>query len=462
MTDGNAVRKITLAGVVTTLAGTASAAGSADGTGAGAFFQGPLDIAAGNGKLYVSEFWNRDVREVTLAGVVTRLAGSGNYFQFGTEDGTGAAARFAWPSQGVVDAAGNLFVPDYLFNTIRRVTPSGVVTTPFGTPLAVLKDGTGEAARFRNPAGIATDSAGTTYVADRGNGVVRKVTAAGVVTTLVGNPNGGGSFVPGTGAAVEFDGLGSVALSPTGDLYVTDLNDHVVVKVTQAGVASLFAGAAGQAGSADGQGAAARFNLPSGLAVDGSGNVWVGDSGNATVRRISPSGTVTTVGGVAGSIGTADGPAGTSRFTAPLGMAVGSDGNVYVADGDAGNSHVANTVRKITPALVTSTVAGTPGAAVSVDGTGAAATFTHLNSIAADGSGHLWIADRGSLRQLALSDSSVSTPLQGAPGLGWRSGTAAFFDYSSSDYTYVSVGNDGDVRLIDPSQTQLRRLRFLR
>jgi len=253
----------------------------------------------------------------------------------GAVDGPGSAARFNRPEGVAVDSAGNVYVADYYNYTIRKVTPGGVVTTLAGLAGSEgSADGTGSAARFNCPYGVAVDSAGNVYVADTDVCAIRKVTPAGVVTTLAG--------------LAEQSDIFGVAVDSAGNVYVADTANHTIRKVTPGGVVATLAGNASitnQAGIriggyADGTGSAARFNYPYGVAVDGAGNVYVADSGNSTIRKVTPGGVVTTLAGNASSIdwlgypigGFADGTASAARFNWPAGVAVDGAGNVYVAD----------------------------------------------------------------------------------------------------------------------------------
>jgi NHL repeat len=337
------IRKITSAGVVTTLAGVAGQSGSADGTNSAARFYYPGGVAADNaGNLYVVDELNQTIRKVTLVGtnwVVTTLAGFAG--QSGTTDGTNSAARFYGPFGMAVDNAGNLYVSDTLNHTIRKVTPVGtnwVVTTLAGLAgQAGSVDGTNSAALFSSPWGIAVDSAGNVYVADTDNNTIRKVTSDGVVTTLAGLATNSGS-VDGTNSAARFDYPYSVAVDSAGNLYVADFWNHTIRKVTPVGtnwVVTTLAGLAGQSGNTDGTSSAARFRHPEGVAVDSAGNLYVADTGNQTIRKVTPVGTnwvVTTIGGTAGVASSVDGVGSAALFSDPWGIAVDSAGNVYVAD----------------------------------------------------------------------------------------------------------------------------------
>jgi secreted PhoX family phosphatase len=297
---------VTPAGVVTTLAGLAGSSGSADGTGSAARFNAPVGVAVDSaGNVYVADDNNSTIRKVTPAGVVTTLAGLAG--SFGSADGTGSAARFQFPHGVAVDSADNVYVADGENNTIRKVTPAGVVTTLAGLAgSSGSADGTGSAARFAFPDGVAVDSATNVYVTDTDNQTIRKVTPAGMVTTLAGNAsitNQYGSVVggsaDGTGSAARFNGPDGVAVDSAGNLYVADQNNNTIRKVTPVGtnwVVRTLAGVAGPYGSADGTGSAARFSNPFGVAVDGAGNLYVADSSNNTIRKGYPALAITSSG----------------------------------------------------------------------------------------------------------------------------------------------------------------------
>jgi hypothetical protein len=305
--------------------------GSDDGTGAAARFNGPAGVAVDSaGNVYVADLNNDTIRKMTTAGVVTTLAGTA--IVAGSADGTGAAARFNGPSSVAVDGAGNVYVADQNNHTIRKVTPAGVVATLAGTAgIPGSADGTGAAAGFYGPLGVAVDSANNIYVVDNLNHTVRKVTAAGVVTTLAGTTGMPGS-ADGIGAAARFNEPVAVAVDGAGNVYVADYRDSTIRKVTAAGVVTTLAGTAGMAGNADGTGAMARFWFPAGVAVDSAGNVYVADSNNSTIRKISPTGATTTIAGIPGDDGIVLGAR--PRFAAPLGLAIIND-SIVVSDTNA-------------------------------------------------------------------------------------------------------------------------------
>ena len=313
--------------------------------------------------------------------VVSTLAGTGVE---GSEDGTGDNASFGVPMGVAVDTGGNVYVADRQYRKIRKITSAGVVTTLAGSGNWDSTDGTGASASFKNPRGVAVDASGNVYVADTDSYTIRKITSAGVVTTLAGSAGVPGRL-NGTGAAARFWLPSGVAVDASGNVYVADY--YSIRKITSAGVVTTLAGNQESPGSTDGTGGAATFNNYLGaVAVDASGNVYVADSDNLTVRKITSARVVTTLAGSAGVYGSTDGTGGTASFSHLYGIAVDASGNVYVADSDNLK------IRKITSAGVVSTVAGT-GAKGSLDGAGATATFGGMWGVSADANGNLYVAD---------------------------------------------------------------------
>jgi hypothetical protein len=314
----------------TTVSGIAGITGLANGQGTIALFNTPSSIAVDSGgNVYITDSGNATVRKMSPKGDVTTFAGSPGIM--GTQDGTGSAAQFGFLVGLAVDTSGNVYVSDAYYNTIRKITPTGVVTTLAGSAgVTGYANGTGHAAQFNEPADIGVDGNGNVYVADSGNQVIRKVTAAGVVTTLAGTPGISGS-ANGTGAEAEFNSPDGLTADLAGNAYVAD-NSNTIRKVTPAGVVSTIAGIPGVTGSSDGVGSAATFDQPAGMAVDASGNLFVADSVNDTIREITPAGVVTTLAGRVGMPGSSDGTGTAALFNQPLGVTVDAGGNLFVAD----------------------------------------------------------------------------------------------------------------------------------
>jgi len=274
--------------------------GSAEGSGTAASFNQPAGLASdAAGNVYVADSGNNTIRKITPLGVVSTLAGTAG--SYGSADATGPIASFKMPSSVATDAAGNVYVADTTNSTIRKITPLGVVSTLAGTP-GVLgsADGQGSAASFRNPYGVAADSAGNVYVADTGNNTIRKITPGGLVSTLAGTAGTAGT-ANGQGTAASFNGPSGIAVDTSGNVLVADYYGNDIRKITVGGLVSTLAGSPTSSfGYADGTGPAALFNGPQAIAVDPAGNAYVADTYNYTIRKVTPGGAVTTVIGVAG------------------------------------------------------------------------------------------------------------------------------------------------------------------
>ena len=434
----NTIRKITPDGVVSTLAGSETYSGSADGTGSAARFFYPADVAVDNaGNVYVADSHNNTIRKITPAGVVSTLAGSHGYD--GNTDGIGSAARFRSPYGVTVDFSGNVYVADTSNQAIRKITSGGVVSTLAGTSGYFgtgSTDGVANAARFYYPLGLALDNAGNVYVADNHNETIRKITSNGVVSTLAGSAGISGS-ADGTGNAARFNNPFHVAADSAGNIYVADTGNQTIRKITPAGVVSTFAGSAGIIGSADGMGSAARFNNPYGVALDGSGNIYVADTVNETIRKITPTGVVSTLAGLAGSIGNADGVGSAARFFAPIGVTADSAGNIYVADAQN------NSIRKVTPAGAVSTLAGP----------GLYPQFSVPTGVAVDSVGNVYVADYGHSLIRKVTPGGIVTTLGGyLSGYADGTGSTARFSYPNG----VAVDNSGVLYIADSINNTIR------
>jgi len=440
------IRKVTPAAVVTTLAGSPGSHGATDGVGNAASFYTPVAVdvdPAGN--LLVTD--GTTVRKVTAEGVVTTIAGT--YATSGNADGTGSAARFQWNYGIASDSQGNGFVSDFVNQTIRRVTPAGVVTTFAGFASAGSDDGGPGVARFYNPTDVEVDSNGNVFVADAGNQTIRKITAGGQVSTLAGSAGEYGS-ADGQGAAARFTTPRYLAIGGGGELYVSDVGNATIRKVTPDGTVSLLAGRVGQVGDADGVGTEARFGSPGGMRVDGAGNLIVADRSNKTIRKVTPAGVVSKLAGVSNSSGSEDGAGNVARFAQPTGVTIGPDGNIFVTDQE--NS----TVRKVTPSGVVTTIAGSPGYFGVQDGQGSAAGFYYPGGIGADSQGNLLVADWiGSTIRRIDTSANVVTIAGEKYRNGWSggAGSAARFDYPEG----LDVDAKGIIYVADGGTATIRR-----
>ncbi|MBV8414389.1 MAG: IPTL-CTERM sorting domain-containing protein [Verrucomicrobia bacterium] len=357
--------------------------------------------------------------------------------------GNTATSDFHDPTGVALDTSGNLYIADWLNSAIRKVTPAGVVTTPY--------------AGFKMPYGVAADGSNNLYVADQGANLIQKITAStGTVSTLA--------------PSTSFSGPLGVAVDSQGNIYVADSGNNIIRKITSGGTVTTLAGNAGTAGYLNGIGTSAEFNNPTSLAVDSFGNVYVADLSNEVIREINPSGTVTTFAGQPGVAGYMDGPAAQALFNRPIGVTVDGSGNVYVSDslnpGVTGGPAGSDLFRKITPAGAVSTLAGQAGVAGSSNGLGSAAHFYSVRASAINSWGEFYFADAFNqlIREGGILPAIVAPPLGqvitvGGPvtfsatasGTGpfayqWLKNNAAISGATGSTYSVASVaaGDAGD------------------
>ena len=502
-TFNHTIRMITPAGVVSTLAGKAGVAGSLDKTGTAATFNNPVSLAIDSaGNIYVADTSNHQIRKIAPGAVVTTLAGLAG--SPGSANGTNNTARFNLPYGITVDGNDNIYVGDTGNNALRKVTRSGVVTTPAGAAgtagtadglgsqarfnsLESIACGTGTdiiiadlsnssvrkaiggtnvvtlvgvslfpgsqngnaiAARFNSPAGLAVDAIGNVYVADEQNHAIRKITPLGDVSTFAGTIGTPGSRDD-SNLNAQFNRPLGMALDPGGDLFVADTRNHTIRKITPGGIVTTVAGLAGVSGTNNGVGTNALFNTPFGLAVDSHTNIYVADTLNHAIRKITPDGTVTTLAGVIGVLGTNNGVGVQAKFAFPEGIAVDPDGNVFVADDDD------FTIRKITPDGVVSTFAGVPGIVGSSDGTDTA-RFNFPFGLAIDSSRNLYLADTANHIIRKVTPAGAVTTLAGVPGVSGN------VDGTGSDARFgrpagVAVDSNGNVYISDEDYHVIRK-----
>jgi sugar lactone lactonase YvrE len=311
---------------------------------------------------------------------VSIFAGSGSN---GTSDGVGRSARFNEPIGITRDRANNLFVTEPYSNLIRRISPSGSVSTFAGNPSQGFANGQGTSSSFRFPVGITTDRDDNLYVADRYNHVIRRISPSGSTSTFAGSGTKGGR--DGARFSATFDEPNGLAFDSQGNLYVVEYPTHKIRRISPDGTVSTFAGN-GSPGNSDGFGSSARFHFPASIAIDANDTIYVSDSYNHAIRKLTPSGLVSTFAG-SGSSGRSDGRGIQAAFFYPGGLAVDSQGNLYVAD--YGN----NLVRRISVDGMVSTLAGS-GTAGQSNGVGSAASFNAPNGVVIDSEGSLYITDQ--------------------------------------------------------------------
>jgi len=352
------------------------ASGIVEGNRANARFRDPLGIAFdAAGTLYIADDIAQVILRMTPSGDVTAFAGLTP--KFGTADGSGTSARFTFPGAIAVDGDGNTYTIDRT-NVLKKITPAGVVTSIAGLANTTgSKDGTGSEARFNNPVGIAVDRRdGSVIVADTQNDTIRRVTAQGIVTTVAGKAGVSGA-ANGTGSAATFGGPYGVAVDGSGNIFVADTNNSRIRKITPDGVVSTFAASTGVGPS---------LAFPTSVAVDAAGNVYVAEGFRNLIKKVTPDGKINNfVGNVGLSFG--DGIGAAAGFNYPSSIALDGDGNLWVAD------TVNHLIRRVTPNAVVTTAAGAVLQPGNVNGFGAAARFTYPSGIAVGPNGRIVIAD---------------------------------------------------------------------
>ncbi|WP_082994891.1 NHL domain-containing protein [Aquimarina megaterium] len=324
--------------------------------------------------------------------------------------------------------------PEFTY-TVTEVDVSTIAGSTQG-----YTDGAGTVAQFNNPTGITVDADGNLYVVDIQNHKIRKITAQGVVSTLAGNTRGNAD---GTGSMAQFNFPTGIAIDTEGNLYVADTWNHAIRKITPQGIVSTIAGSA--PGFADGTGTMAQFNFPHGLVTDTLGNIFVADSGNDKIRKITPQGVVSTIAG--NTTGYADGTGGMAQFNFPTGIAIDKNDTLYIVE--RGN----NKVRKITPQGVVSTFAGnTSGFA---DGNGTAAQFNSPTGIIVDTAGVIYVADNGNDKIRKITPQGVVTTLVGSTS-GFADGTAVSAQFNSP--FDVTIDTDNHLYVSDSSNDKIRKI----
>ena len=447
-TENYTIRKITPAGVVTTLAGRPGVPGTDDGPGSVARFTSPTGVAVNSaGEVFVTDYFSSTIRKITPAGDVTTVAGAADVWDHA--DGQGTAARFTMPAGLAIDAEDNLYIADAA--AIRRMSPSGLVTTIAGSSEAWdtgSDDGAAADARFNFPQGLSLAPDGSIYVADTLNETIRRISPEGEVTTVAGAVDEAGS-VGGLSSAARFRRPAAVAVTTSGDVLIADFGNHALRKLTAAGEVSTVAGQVGSPGAVDGQGGAARLRQPTALARAADGSFVVVEMANNQIRRFAPDGAVTTIAG-SSSIGSVDGTGSAARFHEPVSVAADYWGNLYVADAAA---HV---VRKVTRAGVVTTLAGVAGEPGDANGKGASARFRSPQSVATDLAGNVFVADTGNHQVRKVSPAGVVSTLAGQGKSGEADGVGLQAAFDSP--TAVAVDLEGNVFVADSGNRLVRRI----
>jgi streptogramin lyase len=467
------IRILTPDGQVTTFAGNPMTQGGEpipgfeDGPEDTAQFGSPRGLAFGGDTLYVadSDFLSSDettdtyvgsrIRALAPNGDVSTLAGSD---QIGFEDGKGAAATFRLPYDVAALPDGTVYAADFYNHAIRKIDSAGNVTTIAGEPPYGYKDGPGPQARLSSPEFIATDGKGTLYIADYGNNRIRKLTKDGTVSTLIGQ-DGAGDLVDGPLKAAKTSGPSSIAVASDGSIYFTDRENHVIRKIDAAQTTvTTFAGT-GQEGFKDGAATEAQFDRPRYIQFGPDGNLYVSDTYNHRIRKITPDGQVSTVAGGGTTDGYVDGKAADARFSYPQGLAIAPDGTIYVAD--IGNQRV----RTIDPQGNVTTLAGNPPLDDNQlplegyqDGPGDQAQFANPGALLLQADGSLLLSDRDNNRIRKIMPDGTTSTVAGIFDSGFWDGP---LDIARFDGPFgMAFDTDGTIFIAEENNDRIRRLKL--
>ncbi len=455
VSDQSRIRKISAAGMVSTLAGRVGGFGTRDGVGSAAEFFAPNHLTAdANGNVYVGDGFA--VRKITAAGAVTTLAGVAN--QRGFADGSGAQARFRLMTAIAVDGDGVVYVADDDGGAVRRISPDGVVRTIAGALDAYgSTNGLGSAARFGSARGLAVDADGKLIVADTSFHALRKIDADGRVTTFAGGKIVEPPGTDGVGAAARFNNITGVTADKGGNYYVADGSNCLIRKITATGATSVLAGAVGECSVLDGVGAAARFENIGDLTIDGGGNLYVNDG--KTVRKISPAGVVSTVAGKPGpGLDKLDGVGSGASFSGLKGLSADAAGNLTVSDGWTNcrdgevlvNGIPQTSLRTVSAAGVVKTLPGLSDSLLkAVDGPAGVASFACPGGLTQDGAGNLYFVDSSIQLRKRSVDGSVSTIPTGDKFVTLEANSAARIDVDERG-NLLMVNGDDTVFMISP------------
>src|SRR5271157_2396715 len=504
-TLNNRIREVS-GGVIATVAGTGTPGFGGDkGQATSALLNGPTGVAVdSNGILYIADTLNRRVRQVASTGVIATVAGGGTSLAdsvlatkaqlatsiaiavdpsgilyiadtdnnrvrkvstgviatvagtgtrgFSGDNGPATGARLGLPSGIALDPNGNLYIADTDNNRIREVS-NGVITTVAGGRSSLGDNGPATSAELANPYGLAIDAAGNLYIADSSNNVVRKV-ANGLITTVVGNGSSGFSGDNGPAASAQLNGPSGVAVDSAGNLYIADTLNNVVRKVSAGVIATVAGTGTPGSGGDNGPPTSAQLYAPSGIAVDSSGNLYIADSANNRIRLVS-GGVIATIAGT-GTPGLSgdNGPAISAQLYAPSGIAVDSSGNLFIADTYNG------IIREISNGVI-STVAGNGTLGYAGDnGPALRAQLNNPYGIAVDSVGNLYIADTADqrIRKVSSSGTIATVAGNGTPGFSGDSGPAPTAQLNSpygltvdsAGKVYIADYNNNRVRLLTP------------
>ena len=453
------IRKVPRGGVITTVAGNGNPGFSGDlGPAVSASLYDPQDVAVdAAGNLYIADNGNKRVRKVSPGGIISTVAGTGAE-GFSGDGGPAIKASFYYLRGVAADAAGNVYVTDVLSGRIRKFTPGGTINTVAGNGLyKAPTDGVLATSSYLNqPRGVAVDAAGNIYIVDRDNNRVRKVGPSGIITTVAGNELRGfsGDGGPATGALLNLP-YGGVALDSSGNLYIADSDNNRVRKVSPTGIISTVAGNGGSWGFSGDGGPATSASLaqPWAVALDAAGNLYIADRWNHRIRRVSAAGIITTVAGngVQGFSGDG-GPATSASLNWPAGLAADALGNLYIGDSN-------NRIRRVSPAGVISTVAGDGVCRFSGDGGPAtAASLCEAGGVAVDSTGSLLIADNNNRRVRRVGLDGIITTVAGSGSSGYSGDGGISIGASLNTPYAVALDSAGNLYIADTGNDRIRKV----
>ena len=455
------IRKVSLLGLVTTVAGTGDLGSSGDGGPATcAHLFSPFGVAVdANGNLYIADFGNNRIRKVSPSGIITTVVGTGTY-GYGGDGGPATSAFLSDPIDVAVDNNGNLYIADRGNHRIRKVNTSGVITTVAGTGTYGYSGDGGPAtlAQLNTPYNVAVDASGNIYISDSNNRRIRKVDTAGIITTTAGTGTQGYSGDGGPATSAQLGYPHSLLVDGSGNLYFDDYYNHCMRKVSPSGIITTVAGTGDPGYSGDGGPAtSAQLYYPFGIAKDGSGNLYVGDNSNNRVRKIDTSGIITLFAGN-GSNGSGgfngDGESAiTAQLSEPSGVAVDSDGNLYIAD------RANHRIRKVNTSRAITTVAGTGVGGYGGDGNmSIAAQLNNPTGVVIDGSGNLYIADRDNHRIRKVNSSGVITTVVGNGNGGYSGDNGLATNAQLNSPTGIAVDGGGNLYIADRANHRIRKV----
>ena len=455
--DNNSIYKVDFTGTITTIAGTGDYGFGGDGGPATeAQLGGPNSVAVdGEGNVFITDSGNYRIRKVDSTGRITTIAGTGER-GFSGDGRPATEAQLGWPYGVAVDGAGNVYIADSENQRIRKVDSSGIITTIAGTGVRGYSGDGGPAteAQFNLPYGVVVDEAGNVYIGDLDNDRIRKVDSTGTITTIAGTGESGLSGDGGPATEAQLSDPTGVALDGVGNLYIADTENQRIRKVDSTGTITTIAGTGerGDGGPATG----AQLSSPYGVAVDGAGNLYIGERDNQRIRKVDSTGTIITVAGTGEySFGGDGGPATEAQLSDPTGVALDGVGNLYIAD------TFNQRIRKVDFTGTITTIAGTGD--YGFGGDGGPATEAQLGGptgVALDGAGNLYIADTENQRIRKVDFTGTITTIAGTGEYSFGGDGGPATEAQLSLPYGVAVDGAGNLYIADTENQRIRKVDF--